>query len=295
MEPGLALAEPPARQRVNKALVLFNEKAGSVQPGDGERLLELLKAAGVAQYAVVSAERMTRKLLARAKEFDAIIVLGGDGTARAAAALAPRDAAPLVLLPGGTLNILPKALYGDLPWPEALAAVLERGVEKRMPAGVANGERFFVAAMFGAPTVLARAREAARDGDLPKAVGRLGAYFKRAFTRRIRARPERHTFQKAEAIGALLPSFSGGLEGDGLEWVHLKATHFVDLARVSVRALGEGWRDDSAVETWPARVGDVVSMGMIPATLDGEPHNFFSRVRVSYDPRGVRVLALEKG
>lgn len=295
MEPQVALAAEPSPARVKKALVLFNQKAGSVQPGDGERLLELVKAAGVEKYAVVSATRMTRKLFARAREFDAIIVLGGDGTARAAAALAPRDAPPLVLLPGGTLNILPKALYGDLAWPEALAAVLERGVERRMPAGLANGERFFVAAMFGAPTVLARAREAAREGDLPTAIGRVGSYFKRAFSRPVRARASRAPFQKAEAIGALLPAFSGGLKGEGLEWVHLKASHFVDLARVSVRALGEGWRSDNAVEIWPARTGDVVSLGMIPATLDGEPHNFFSRVRVRYDPNGVRVLALEEG
>lgn len=283
-------ASSPAPAR--SALVLFNEKAGSVQPGDGERLVAALKDANVARYAIVGADRMSKRLFQRAQEFDVIIVLGGDGTARAAASMAPREGPPLVLLPGGTLNILPKALYGNLAWPEALKAALESGVEKRMPAGLANGQRFFVAAMFGAPTVLARAREAARDGELAKAVGRVGAYFKRAFVRNLRARAQRNPFQKAEAIGALLPSFGGGLEGEGLEWVHLKAAHFVDLARVSVRALGQGWRQDSAVEIWPARGGDIVSTGMIPATLDGEPHNFFSRVRVSYDAKGVRVLAL---
>lgn len=293
MEPQSALAIAPNASPVRKALVLFNEKAGSVQPGDRERLIAALGEAGIDQYALVGADRMSRRLFARARDFDVIIVLGGDGTARAAAALAPRDGPPLVLLPGGTLNILPKALYGDLPWPQALSAALERGVEKRMPAGTANGERFFVAAMFGSPTVLARVREAAREGQLLTAVGRMGAYFKRAFTRSLRARASRNPFRKAEAVGALLPSFGGGLEGEGLEWVHLKANHFVDLARVSVRALGEGWRSDTAVDIWPARLGDVVSTGMIPATLDGEPHNFFGRVRVRYDAQGVRVLALE--
>jgi len=293
MEPAAALVEPPQSAPVRRVLVLFNEKAGSVQPGDGERLMETLTRAGVAYTALMRAERMSRRMFLRAREFDAIVVLGGDGTARAAAAMAPRDGPPLVLLPGGTLNILPKALYGDLPWREALEAVLARGVEKRMPAGVANGERFFVAAMFGAPTVLARVREAAREGQFVTAVGRMGSYFRRAFTRGLRARAEQEKFRKAEAVGALLPSFGGGLEGESLEWVHLKANHFVDLARVSVRALGEGWRNDGAVEIWPANAGDIVSSGMIPSTLDGEPHNFFGRVRVSYDAKGVKVLALE--
>lgn len=284
--------QSPKPAPTRSALVLFNAKAGGVQPGDGERLAAALKDANVERYAIIGAERMSKRLFQRAREFDLIIVLGGDGTARAAASLAPRDGPPLILLPGGTLNILPKALYGNLAWPEALKAALERGVEKRMPAGLANGQRFFVAAMFGAPTVLARAREAAREGRLATAVGRVGAYLKRAFVGNLRARAQRNRFQKAEAIGALLPSFGGGLEGDALEWVHLKAAHFVDLARVSVRALGEGWRQDAAVEIWPARVGDIVSTGMIPATLDGEPHNFFARVRVTCDAKGVRVLAL---
>lgn len=298
MEPAAAaIANQPNAVAARKALVLLNEKAGSVQPGDGERLIAGLREGGIEQFAIVGAGRMSRRLFAQARNFDIIIVLGGDGTARGAAALAPRDGPPLVLLPGGTLNILPKALYGDLPWPEALKAVLERGVEKRMPTGVVNGERFFVAAMFGAPTVLARVREAAREGQFAKAFGRMGSYFKRAFTRGLRARANRDAFRKAEAVGALLPSFGGGLEGEGLEWVHLKANHFVDLARVSVRALGEGWRQDNAVDIYPARNGDIVSAGMIPATLDGEPHNFFSRVHVTYDAKGVRVLALgpEKG
>lgn len=295
MEP-IAAAPPNRTHRsaVRSALVLFNEKAGSVRPGDQERLTALLTEAGVEKYALVGADRMSRKLFARAREFDAIIVLGGDGTARAAASMAPRNGPPLILLPGGTLNILPKALYGDLAWPEALQAVLERGVDTRLPAGIANGERFFVAAMFGAPAMLARAREAAREGKFWKAITRMRVYLRRAFTRGLRARPSRgERFRKAEAIGALLPAFGGGIQGDGLEWVHLKAAHFVDLARVSVRALGEGWRDDAAVEIWPTRNGDIVSTGIIPATLDGEPHSYFTRVRVTYDALGVRVLALK--
>jgi diacylglycerol kinase family enzyme len=125
-----------------KALVFFNEKAGSVGPGDREKLVAALASAEIGQYALIDAEQISAKLFKRAKDFDVIIVLGGDGTARAAAELAPRHGPPLVLLPGGTLNILSKALYGNLAWPEALAAALERGVIKRLPLGRANGEAF---------------------------------------------------------------------------------------------------------------------------------------------------------
>ncbi|MBL8532160.1 MAG: NAD(+)/NADH kinase [Hyphomonadaceae bacterium] len=282
----------PKPARFRTALVFFNPKAGSVSPGDGERLSAALTESGVERYAIVGADKITRRLFARADQFDVIIVLGGDGTARCAAALAPADGPPLLLLPGGTLNILPKALLGDLAWPEALAAALSHGVVRRLPAGRANGERFFVAAMFGAPTVLARAREAMREGRVLQAFGRFRHFLRRAFTRGLRARHDQERLRKAEAIGVLLPAFSGRTEGEGLEWVRLTAAHFIDLARVSVRALGDGWRTDPAVEVSPCFTGDIGSSGVIPATLDGEPRTFFSRVRITYDRIGVRVLAL---
>lgn len=276
-----------------KALVIFNEKAGSVNAGDREKLVAAVTAAGVEDYTVLAASRMTKRLLARVKAFDVLIVLGGDGTARAAAELAPRDGPPLVLLPGGTLNILPKALYGDLAWPEALAAAFERGVVKRLTAGRANGRAFYVAALLGAPTLLARAREAMREGRLTKAWDRFRVFWRRAFNRDLRARPDRQTARRAEGVGVLCPAFSGGIEAEHLEWVHLDAGHILDLARLGVRAISAGWRNDPTVEITPCRGGDIVSLGAIPATLDGEPVTFLSRVRIAYDPRGPRVIALE--
>lgn len=283
-------AIPPAA----KALVFFNEKAGSVGPEDREKLVEALGAAEIGQYALIDAEKISRALFARAKDFDVIIVLGGDGTARAAAELVPRDAPPLVLLPGGTLNILPKALYGDLAWPEALKAALERGVVKKLPVGRANGQPFFVAALFGGTTQLVHVREAMREGKPLTAWRRFRVALKRSFTRDLRARTGRGAMRKIEAVGVLLPSFSGGLEADDLEWVNLDARHIFDFARVSIRAITAGWRKDNTVEITNCRSGDIdAALGYIHATLDGEPRRFYSRVHIKYDPNGPRVLALE--
>jgi diacylglycerol kinase family enzyme len=275
-----------------RALLLVNEMAGGVGAGDADKLAAALADAGVGEYALISAERMSRALFARAADFDVIVLLGGDGTARAAAELAPRDGPPLILLPGGTLNILPRALYGDLAWPEALAAALERGEVTRLTAGRANGEPFYVAALFGAPTLLARAREAMREGQHLRAWRRLGAALQRLFLHRLRARPDRAPMRKAEAIGVLCPAFSGGIRADDLEWVRLDANHLLDLARVGLRALTAAWRTDPSIEITRCRTSDIVSPGVIPATLDGEPRTYVSRVRVTHEPRGPRVIAL---
>jgi diacylglycerol kinase family enzyme len=277
----------------SKALVLFNEKAGSVAPGDRERLIETLAAAGIEDYALVGVENVSARLFQRARTFDVIIVLGGDGTARAAAELAPRGGPPRILLAGGTLNILPRALYGERSWPEALAEALERGVVRQLPVGRANGEAFYVAALFGGTTLLARAREAMREGRPLTAWRRFQFALKRSFTRSLGARSGRERMRKVEAVGVLLPAFSGGIEADDLEWVRLEAEHILDLARVSLRALTQGWRDDDAVEVGRCKTGDVSSLGIIHATLDGEPRTFVSRVHIKHDKRGPLVLALE--
>jgi len=299
MEPEIKAAPlAPERAHVRplpqgaKAFVLFNPKAGSVKDGDREKLIAALGEAGIGQHVIVSPERMSRRSLERARKFDVLIVLGGDGTARAAAELAPRDGPPMILLPGGTLNILPRALYGELAWPEALAAALERGVITRLTAGRANGEAFYVAALFGAPMLMAKAREAMREGRPLAAWKRFRYALKRSFTRGLRARHDREPMHKTEAVGALCPAFSGGIHADSLEWVRLDAHHVFDLARVSLRAVTAGWRDDASIEVASCRTGDIVSLGVIPSTLDGEPRTYFSRVRVTYDARGPRVIAL---
>ena len=283
-----------ATHRIRKALVLLNAKAGSVGPNAAAELGAALNAGGVGQLAIVDATRMSRRHFQRASQFDAIIVLGGDGTARAAAELAPRNGPPLILLPGGTLNILPKALYGDRNWQDALAAVLERGVERRLPVGRANGEAFYVAGLFGPTTLLALARESVREGKPLKALQRLRHALNRSFSRSIRARAGVGKMRKAEGIGVLCPSFSGGIESDHLEWVRLDAKHLLDLARVSLRAITSDWRNDSTIEIGKTETGDIYSQGIIPATLDGEPRTFISYVRITFDKRGPKVLAVEE-
>ena len=263
-----------------QALILFNPKAGSVNESDRDKLIAAVTEAGITRYALVGAEMMSAGLFERAKNFDVIIVLGGDGTANSVLELAPANAPPMVLLPGGTLNVLPRALYGELAWPAALAA------------GTANGKPFYIAAIFGAPTLLARAREAVREGDLIKAVSRARHFMKRAFSHRLTARPDRKRAKPAEAIGVLCPSFSGTVEGSDLEWVRLETNHLLDLARVSLRAIGEGWRKDPTIEIARCTHGDIRSSGVIPAVLDGEPKTFLSYVRIAYDPNGPLVVAL---
>jgi diacylglycerol kinase family enzyme len=277
-----------------KALIFFNERAGGVTGADREKLADAVKAQGIEQFAMLGPEKMTPRLFARAMDFDVVIVLGGDGTARKAAELMPRDGPPLILLPGGTLNVLPRALLGELAWPEALEAALLDGVVRRLPTGKANGVPFFVGALFGSPAILARAREAVREGHFASAFNGVRHYMKRAFSHRLRAGCDGKRLRKAEAVAVLCGAFTGHVGDEGLEWVRFDAKNTIDLARLSLKALSQAWREDKTIEIGACVHGQIHSTGVIPATLDGEPRTFLSSVRITYDAKGPRVLVLEE-
>ena len=84
----------------------------------------------------------------RGAQFDVVLTLGGDGTAmEAAGALAWSDT-PLGVLPGGTGNLLARALGVPMRVEKAVPSLLG-GTRKRIDLGVVKGHRFAVAAGVG--------------------------------------------------------------------------------------------------------------------------------------------------
>ena len=154
-----------------RVVAVLNRASGSWTPTSEAETEALLKAAGLKDARVVGAppadiEAALDEAIAGA---DVLIVLGGDGTIRSAAAKLRGKSAMLVPLPGGTMNMLPKALYGERPWRAALADTLANPEIHDVSGGMAGDHAFFVAALFGSPTLWADAREAARGGHLLRA------------------------------------------------------------------------------------------------------------------------------
>lgn len=80
-----------------------------------------------------------------------LVVLGGDRTIHTAAEACAGTDTYLLPLPGGTLNLLPPALYGDVSWQDALRITLADPLTKTLSRGRTGDELFFVAAIVGAP------------------------------------------------------------------------------------------------------------------------------------------------
>ncbi len=227
---------------------------------------------------------------------DLLIVLAGDGTARTAAELCGPTGPIIAPLAGGTMNMLPHAIYGVRPWQEALKLALTEGVERPIGGGEVDGHRFMVAAILGAPALWAPAREAARFGMARKAIRSARLALGRAFSGRLRYILDGGQREKAEALIFMCPLTSKALSenDDTLEAAGVDVKNAAEAIRLGFHALTGDWRAAPNVEVERCRIARVWSANAIPALLDGESVRLKALTDVRYIPKLARILALPK-
>ena len=282
--------------RLSRVVVVANTASGSVGPRAPETARAILDTFGLdAEIFTPDAENDIGDCLdkAFAAAPDLVIVLAGDGTARAAAERAGPNGPLIAPQPGGTMNMLPHAVYGAVSWEQALHDALERGQARSIGGGAIDGKLFFVAAILGAPALWAQAREAARARDFRKAIRRSAWALERAFSGRLRYRLNGGVRRKAEALGLLCPLISTALPDDeqALEAAAFDPKGAVEAFRIGLHALGGDWRSDPAVSVGRCTEGGAWASGRIPAILDGEPTRLGRYARIEYRPHACRVLA----
>ena len=227
---------------------------------------------------------------------DLLVVLAGDGTARAAAELCGADGPVLAPLPGGTMNMLPHAIYGQRPWQEALRLALSEGAPRMLGGGEVEGRRFLVAAILGAPALWAPAREAARFGEFRLAWLRAHRAVRRAFSGRLRYALDQGPREKAAALSFLCPAISRALDDaePALEAAALDLQGAGDVLSLGFHALVGDWRNAAPVSARPCTIARVWAAEPIPAILDGESVRLQAAAEVRYKPDVVKVLGLPK-
>ena len=223
---------------------------------------------------------------------DVLFVLAGDGTARSVAARAGMKGPLIAPLPGGTMNMLPKALYGTADWKAALRRALDEGRPMVVSGGVVEGEAFYCAAILGSPALWAPAREAMRTGKLKLAWMYGRRALKRAFTGSIRFSLDGAALRRAEALVLISPLISKAMvKCDGLEAAAMNPSDAAQAFRLAAHALFDDWRHDPNVTTRAARWITVSARSKIPAVIDGEPMLLGRDASVSFLPRAFTALA----
>ena len=285
-----AAKDPPP---LRSACAVVNEAGGGVEAGADAALREILARFSIEAQVESVAPKDMAAAVRRAVERkpDLLITLAGDGTARYAAELCGADGPLLAPLAGGTMNMLPYALYGRLPWREALQKALSHGVARPVPGGSVDGSPFYVAAIFGSPALWGPAREALRHGRPLVALSRARRALAHSFKRRLRYRLDGGPRQKAEALALVSPLMTDAcFDGSALEAVALDPRHAADVFRMGAASLFGDWRSDPAVLSQCCRAAEVSASESIPCMLDGEAHRVADAAAIHFVPNAFYAL-----
>ncbi len=283
---------------LGRVIMLVNPLSGGVGPGAADEAAAILAeyACDSTLVALEGGQFDVQIQAALDAGPDALFILAGDGTAGTIASRAGPDGPLIAPLPGGTMNMLPKALYGTADWKAALRLALEEGAPQCVAGGeVSDGsfkQAFYCAAILGSPALWAPAREAVREGKfgLAWAYGRRA--IRRAFSGRLRFSLDGRPNRRAEALVLISPMISKAMdENTGLEAASMNPADALQAFRLAAHAVFNDWRQDPAVTTKAIRQAVIRARSRIPAVIDGEPALLSHQARVRFIRTAFRALA----
>ena len=223
-------------------------------------------------------------------------MLGGDGTIRTAAEVCAEKGPYLIPLPGGTMNMLPRALYGDVAWEESLKNTLAAPSLKVLSGGRIAGKQFLIAAIVGAPALLTEPRESMRDGNIVDAIEKGSAAFRKMFETKIDYLISSRIKGEAKAVVLICPLISKEMSDSeqAFEAAIIDVESAAEVIRLATTAAFGEWRDDKNILLTKTKRVDVQSSKDIPATLDGERVNLGMSAEIDFVSRALTVLVPSK-
>jgi diacylglycerol kinase family enzyme len=230
------------------------------------------------------------------QKLEVLIVFGGDGTIRTAAEACAEKGLYLIPLPGGTMNMLPRALYGDVAWEETLKNTLAAPSLKVLSGGRIAGKQFLIAAIVGAPALLAEPHEAMREGNIVDAIEKGSVAFRKMFETKIQYLISGEMKGEAEAVALICPLVSEQMSDSEqvLEAAIIDVESAAEVVRLATTAAFGKWRDDRNILLTKTKRVNVQSSKDIPATLDGEKVNLGMSAEIDFVSRALTVLVPAK-
>jgi diacylglycerol kinase family enzyme len=282
-----------------KVGAIINTSSGGCDLESEQKMLSILNRAGIVESKAWcgDAEEMERSFAeAAGQKMEVLIVLGGDGTIRTAAEACAEKGPYLIPLPGGTMNMLPRALYGDVSWEDALKNTLVAPSVKVLSGGRVADKQFFIAAIVGAPALWAEPRESIREGDIIDAIKKGSVAFQKMFERKVQYLISGEIKGEAEAVALICPLISEEMSDSeqALEAAVIDVESAAEVIGLATAAAFGKWRDDRNILLTKTRRVGVQSSKDIPATLDGETVNFGRSAEIDFVSRALTVLVPAK-
>jgi len=270
---------------IARPALVCNSQSGSHDETLRETIAEYCRAAGAplaATFALPDADLPDAAALAEAG-IDTLLVWTGDGTINAAAGKAAGWDGALLPLPGGTLNLLSKALHGDRPTEEILAdALAGRGRRLHPPIVRCDAGDAYITIVAGPATRWAEVRETLRqDGLIEASQEAPEALSAMLDAPGVRVAPDGSAYQ-----AIILTPTARGVRADGV--LTESAT---DVLRHGLAWLGGDFRDGPSETIATAAMLTLESAQPIGLELDGEMAELDRRAKFWSDVSKVAFLA----
>ncbi|KAF5407682.1 MAG: lipid kinase YegS [Candidatus Udaeobacter sp.] len=278
-----------------KVGVIINTSSGSCDLESEQKMLSILTGAGVVEPKVWCGEaKEMERFFAEAagQKLEVLIVLGGDGTIRTAAEGCAEKGSYLIPLPGGTMNMLSRALYGNVAWEEALKKTLTAPSTKVLSGGRVANKQFFIAAIVGAPALWTQPRESMREGNIADAIKKGSIAFRRMFETKVQYLISGGAKGETEAVVLICPLVSEEMSDSeqALEAAIIDVESAAEVIGLATTAAFGKWRDDRNILLTKTKRVTVQSSKEIPATLDGEKVNLDRSAEIDFVSRALTVL-----
>jgi diacylglycerol kinase family enzyme len=282
-----------------KVGVIINTSSGGCDLESEQKMLSILTGAGVVEPKVWCGEaKEMERFFAEAagQKLEVLIVLGGDGTIRTAAEACAEKGSYLIPLPGGTMNMLPRALYGNVSWEEALKKTLTAPSTKVLSGGRVANKRFFIAAIVGAPALWTQPRESMREGNIADAIKKGSVAFRRMFETKVQYLISGGAKGETEAVALICPLISEEMSDSeqALEAAIIDVENAAEVIGLATTAAFGKWRDDRNILLTKTKRVNVQSTKEISATLDGEKVNLGRSAEIDFVSEALTVLVRAK-
>ena len=268
---------------------ILNTASGSCDATSAPKLLEIFASLEFPEPQVWSggAEYMEEAFSAAlSASLDVLIVLGGDGTIRTGAEACTPQGPLLIALPGGTMNVLPKALYGTRDWQTALTETLQQPKILNVSGGKIGNKQFFIAAILGAPALWAQARESLREGNLGEVLDNSVVAIQNMFRNNVTYEFTDKNKGEAAAVTVICPLISEVLPNTerSLEAAVIQVENAGEVLGLASTAAFGKWRDDEHVTTYTTKSVRVTSEQEVPLILDGETMHLGKDIHIEFVP-----------
>jgi diacylglycerol kinase family enzyme len=283
----------------SKVGAIINTSSGGGDSESEQKMFRILARAGIVEPKVWCGEaKEMERFFAEAagQKLEVLIVLGGDGTIRTAAEACAEKGSYLIPLPGGTMNMLPRALYGNASWEEALKKTLTAPSTRVLSGGRVANKQFFIAAIVGAPVLWTQPRESMREGNIVDAIKKGSVAFRRMFETKVQYLISGGANGEAEAVVLICPLISEEMSDSeqALEAAIIDVESAAEVIGLATIAAFGKWRDDRNILLTKTKRVNVQSSKEIPATLDGEKVNLGRSAEIDFVSRALTVLVPAK-